>query len=935
MKKLIKKIKDFKIKRKKLLIVGMLLCIALIICSMFLLRVNAETMGFTYANGIFFERTGSHYTSNGVPFYTMDGKVVYCVEPGVEVTTYSYYKVDWSNAHLPYSLDLFKKVQLIGYYGYEYPGHNTERYRVATQVLIWETLSTDDIRLTTERYGEGSEVSVDYEKNEIMKLVNAHTTRPSFNGDTKNTYLNQEITVTDSNGVLSQFEIVDKGGNDAEIVGNTLHITPKTLNSSTIKLAKKNYDKNTTMLYRGSDGSQVLGALRAMDPVTAVINLDTVGGKVTIRKVDRKTVSVQGDGLLSNAVYGIYDENDVLLEKITTDANGEATSNYLPKIGNLKLKELSPSRGYQLDKTVYNFEITPEQIHPTVRVYEDVVERDLSIFKVLSSDKTGIMTGEPNVTFEIYLKSKNKLYTTITTDNKGYAEATLPYGTYIIKQKNATPDYEKAKDFEVVIDENSPKTVREVISNSPISAKLKVIKVDKETNEQIKLAGIKFKIKNTDTNEYVCQTITYPTAKKVCEYETNENGEFITPYELDVGNFQLEEVDDKIIGYLWNNTPIKFHIGEGTVFEKDDEYGMIYTVRFANKRVKGKVELNKLGEEAVFTEEGITYKKIPLEKVKFGLYANEDIKVNGKIKYTKDALIKEVETDKKGHLAVENLELGKYYFKELKTTDSHVLSTKKYEFELKYKDQYTEVVDKTFEVENFLKKQDVEINKTDLSESEALPNAKIEIYSDDGSENGILIFTGITDETGKITIKKLPYGKYFLKEVEAPEGYVLNTEKMPFEVKEDGGIVKSTVKDKLIIGKLDFTKTDFSTAEPLPNAKIEIYYEGKEDEEDILVFSGYTDENGKIVIEELPYGKYYLMEVEAPEGYVLNTEKMFFEILEDGEIVKATLTNEKVVVDVPKTGLDDTYILEIVCGIMIIVGIGGFVYVFNQKKKKK
>ena len=935
MKKIIEKIKNFKFKRKKLLIVGVVLFTALFLCSMFLLRVNAETMGFTYANGIYFERTGSHYTSNGVPFYTIDGKVVYCVEPGVEVTTYSYYKVDWSNAHLPYNVDLFKKVQLIGYYGYEYPGHKTERYRVATQVLIWETLSTDDIRLTTERYGEGSEVSVDYEKGEIMKLVNAHTTRPSFNGNTKNAYLNQEFTVRDSNGVLSQFEIVDKGGNEARIEGNTLYITPKTLNSSTIKLARKSYDKNTTMLYRGSDGSQVLGALRAMDPVTAVINLSTVGGKVTIRKVDKKTVSVQGDGLLSNAIYGIYDENDVLLERITTDENGEATSNYLPKMGNLKLKELSPSRGYQLDKTVYNFEITPEQLHPTVRVYEDVVERKLSIFKVLGSDKTGIMTGEPNVNFEIYLKSKNKLVTTIKTDDKGYAETTLPYGTYIIKQKNATPDYEKAEDFEVRIDENSPQTVREVISNSPISAKLKVIKVDKETNEQVKLAGIKFKIKNLDKNEYVCQNITYPTAKKVCEYETNSNGEFITPYELDVGNYQLEEVDDVIIGYLWNNTPVQFHIGEGTVFEKSDDYGMIYTVRFANKRVKGKVELNKLGEEAVFTEDDITYKKIPLEKVKFALYANEDIKVNGKLKYAKDTFIKEVETDKKGHLVVENLELGKYYFKEVKTTDSHVLSTKKYEFELKYKDQYTEVVDKTFEVENFLKKQDVEITKTDLSESEALPNAKIEIYREDGSENEILIFTGITDENGKITIEQLPYGKYYFKEVEAPEGYVLNPEKMPFEIKEDGGIVKSTIKDKLITGKLDFTKTDFSTAEPLPNTKIEIYYVDEKNEKDILVFSDYTDEHGKIVIEELPYGKYYLKEVEAPEGYILNTEKMFFEIREDGEIVKATLTNEKVVVEVPKTGLDDTYVLEIISGILVAIGIGGVIYGFNQKKKKK
>ena len=90
------------------------------------------------------------------------------------------------------------------------------------------------------------------------------------------------------------------------------------------------------------------------------------------------------------------------------------------------------------------------------------------------------------------------------------------------------------------------------------------------------------------------------------------------------------------------------------------------------------------------------------------------------------------------------------------------------------------------------------------------------------------------------------------------------------------------MKDKKITGSLDFTKLDFSTDETLPNTLIQIYNENDE-----LVFEGRTDENGKITIEELTYGKYYILEKEAPEGYELNTEKMWFEIREDGEIVKS------------------------------------------------
>jgi len=89
-----------------------------------------------------------------------------------------------------------------------------------------------------------------------------------------------------------------------------------------------------------------------------------------------------------------------------------------------------------------------------------------------------------------------------------------------------------------------------------------------------------------------------------------------------------------------------------------------------------------------------------------------------------------------------------------------------------------------------------------------------------------------------------------------------------------------------------------------------------------------------IIIEELRYGKYYVLEKEAPEGYILNEEKMFFEILEDGEIVKTTMVNEQVVIEVPNTGLSDYYIYEIISGVLVLSGIGVIIYAKKKRKKQ-
>ena len=162
------------------------------------------------------------------------------------------------------------------------------------------------------------------------------------------------------------------------------------------------------------------------------------------------------------------------------------------------------------------------------------------------------------------------------------------------------------------------------------------------------------------------------------------------------------------------------------------------------------------------------------------------------------------------------LYLGKYYIKETKTLDNYVLDTNKYNVELIYKDQYTPVIVYSKTLLNYLKTGKLEFTKTDISESKTLPNTLIEIYTDEDK----LVFSGRTDEKGKIIIDKLPQGKYYILEKEAPEGYKLNEEKMSFEIKENGEVIKSTMKDDDITGTLEFTKVDVSDGTPLPNTLV-------------------------------------------------------------------------------------------------------------------
>ena len=724
-----------------------------------------------------------------------DGSFVYCIEPGTPVSDGAVYPgQDFDQSYVgQMTQEQWRRITLLAYYGYGYGNHTDIHWYTVTQYLIWQTVPHGyDIYFTDSLNGNRITKYTD-EINELNRLVEEHNISPNLSSDTIDMVIGDTVELTDSNNVLNKFEVVDTDNVSASISGNTLSITANDVGDGSVTISKrdKNYSHPAIIYYHPT--SQDLMMRGAYDPIDVNLKIEIVGGKVSVKKVDMDTGLgiAQGDATLDGAVYGIYDLEGNRVGEVISKGGEYVTSDYLPSLGTFFLKEEKSSTGYELNETKYFFNITKDDLYPEVDVTEKVIERDLKIFKVYASDETGFLTGEPNVTFDIYLKSTGEKVTSITTDENGYATATLPYGTYTVRQVSSTEDHEMVEDFEIVVNEYSEDPIYKLLANAEITARLKVIKIDSETGNTIPVAGIKFKIFDVENNEYVCQV----TDKEQCVFETNDEGILLTPLPLESGTYRLEEQDQKLDGYLWNEEALTFAIGDDSTLINDDVFGAIVEVEFENTQVKGKVEINKTGEELIIEDDSYHYEKIKLEGAEFELRANEDIIVGGKTYYKKGELVTILVTDKDGYASIDNLPLGKYTLKEIKSANNNVLDPNTYEFELVYEDQYTEVVYKTFTLDNKYPKGELEFTKTDLVTGDPLPDTKIEIFTEDG----VKVFEGRTDENGKIIITDLPVGKYFILESDAPDGYILNEEKMWFSITENGEIVKADMTNEKIV----------------------------------------------------------------------------------------------------------------------------------------
>lgn len=690
--------------------------------------------------------------------YIFGDSVAYCIELGKPIDSFDYtYSNSFDGANL--SKEDLNYIKLVAYYGYNYPGHKTDRYYLATQDIIWNRLSNVSVKYII-NMDVNDYIDVSKEKENIYALIAKHDIKPSFYNKEITIVRGKEYILEDTNNVLENYSCE----NDYTYYdGNKLIIQDKFYDDN-IVLNRLNYTDRQFFLYSSGNNQKMISA-GSLDNDSIIIKINYKEGSIKLNKIDKEKGNniPSGDASLKGAIYDLYDADMNLIDSFVTGKKDRIDK--LPT-GKYYIKEKTASKGYKLDLNTYEVNIDENNLNSEITVYEEVIKRKIDIFKVFDNGGTGILTTEEGIVFDIY-DSNNVKVGSITTDTDGYASIILPYGEYTFKQITSTKNYYKVEDFKVNIDTYDERPIYRLLSDSEITSRVKVVKKDFDTLDNIVNSNIKFKIYDVREKKYVSFNITYPEVASIDTFTLSSNGEFITPAALHSGEYILYEVDQSMDGYLYNKEGVHFFIGEESNFIKDNDYGVILEVPFYNKIVKGKIIINKYGEEISYTNNSYYYRNIMLSNVEFELFAKEDIYENNKLIYKSNELVGTIITDSKGRGIKDNLPLGKYYLKEIKSNNNNVFDDTIYDIELKYKDQYTEKINYEIDINNYLNKGRIVIHKLDTKTNEVIANTLIEIRNKDNT----IVYKGYTDSNGMIVIDDLPYGEYYIAEVEASTGY--------------------------------------------------------------------------------------------------------------------------------------------------------------------
>lgn len=650
---------------------------------------------------------------------------------------------------------------------------------------------------------------------------------------------------------------------------------------------------------------------------------------VTVTKSDRRTGLPQGDASLAGAKYGIYKGNQ-LIDSYTTDANGLFTTKYYICGDDWSLKEISPSEGYLLntesqhigaEAKLYTVEYN---LAKPLDSLENVIKGKIAVIKHCDDGSTKIETPEKGAEFEVYLaasgsyeNAKETERDILVCDENGFAETKdLPYGEYTVKQTKGWEGKELLAPFNVFVKENG-ETYRFLINNATFEALIEIVKKDAETGKIIPAAGIGFKVRNTDTGEYIVQHINYPTPVDIDTYYTDVTGKLMMPEKLPYGNYEIIE-QCTAYGYVLDSAPIAFKV---------DGSKTVVTVEKHNMPQKGIVNISKSGEvffsavesdgvySFVFADKG-------LAGAVYEITAAEDIITpDGTLRYAKGAVVDTVTTDENGSAASKPLYLGKYTVRETKAPYGMVLNDEAKSVELTYAGETVEVTETAAEFYNERQKAEVSLSKIlgkdetfgignngeilsvqfGLYATEDLTAADGSVISKDG-----LLEVANCNENGNITFKTdIPVGaKLYVKEIATDSHYILSDEKYPVtfdyagqdtalvEIKANGG---EAIKNDILYGSVKGLKIDRETEKPIVGAKFGLFRSDKtEFTAENALLTAESGEDGVFTFENVPYGNWLIKELRPADGYLENNKIYPVRISENGQTIGITVFNDRI-----------------------------------------